>query len=61
MNGLARCDQIGIGQDVEAALLEQDRGMVDQRDAQGVAFHARRRFGWLDVRNETGRSVPAGW
>ena len=50
-----------IGQNVGAALLKQHRGMVDQRDPQLIAFHARRRFRWLDVRNETGGWLrPAG-
>ena len=43
-----------IGQNVGAALLQQHGGMVDQRNAQLVAFHARRRFRLLDVRNESG-------
>ena len=50
-----------IRQNVRAALLEQHRGMVDQRDPQLIAVHARRRFRWLDVRNETGGWLrPAG-
>ena len=50
-----------IGQNVGTRLLEQHGGMVDQRDPQLVAFHAGRRFGWLDVGNETRRWLrPAG-
>ena len=42
-------------------MLEQQRGMVDQRDPELIAFHARWRFRWLDVRNESGRWLrPAG-
>ena len=44
----------GIGQDVEAAMLDQDSGMVDECDVEGVAFHGRGRLGWSDVRYETG-------
>ena len=50
-----------IGQNVEVALLEQHRGMVDQRNPQLSAFNARRRLGLLHVRNETGGWLrPAG-
>src|SRR5437867_12406505 len=50
-----------IGQNVDSALLEQQRGMVDQRNLQLIAFHARRRFRWLYIRNEAGgRFGPAG-
>src|SRR5258708_2677553 len=45
-----------IGQNIDSALLEQKRGMVDQRNRELIAIHGRRRFGWLDVRNEAG-----GW
>ena len=51
----------GIGQNVEVVLLEQHGGMVDQRNPQMSAFHARRRLGWLHVGNETGAWFrPAG-
>jgi hypothetical protein len=50
-----------IGQNVEVALLEQQRGMVDQRNSQFSAFNAGRRLGLLYVRNETGGYLrPAG-
>src|SRR3984957_7158324 len=43
----------GVGQNVGTALLEQNGGMVDQRNPQLAARHIRRRLGWLDVRHKT--------
>ena len=49
-----------IGQNVDAALLKQQRGVVDERYAQLMTFDARGRFRWLNVRNEAGgRFRPA--
>lgn len=42
----------GVGQDVEAALLEQDCGVVDERDAEGVGCDGSGRIGWSDIGNE---------
>src|SRR5438105_6514668 len=41
-----------IRQNIDSTLLEQERGMVDQRNPQLIAFHRRRWFRRLDVRNE---------
>ena len=45
-----------VSQDVGITMLEQYRRVVDQGHPQIIAFHARRRFRLLYVRNETG-----GW
>ena len=57
VNGLARSDQIGSVKMLRAAVLEQHRGVVDQRHPQLIAFDTRRRFRLLYVGNETGRSL----
>src|SRR5580704_3280716 len=50
-----------IGQNMGVALLEQQRGMVDQRNPQLIACHAGWRLRRLYVRNETcGWLRPAG-
>lgn len=50
-----------IRQNVDSALLEQQRGMVDQRNPQLIPLHISGRFRWLNVRNEAGgRLRPAG-
>ena len=37
---------------MKAALLEQDRGVVDERDAEGIGCDGGGRLGWSDVGNE---------
>ena len=41
-----------IGQNVDAALLKQQRGVVDERYPQLMALNEGGRFRWLNVRNE---------
>ena len=50
-----------IGQNVDAALLEQQRGMVDQRNPQLIAFHARTAVSIALRPKRNGRMAPAGW
>src|SRR5215469_10996665 len=51
----------GVRQNIGTALLQEHRRMIHQRDAQSVSVHARRRCGWLNIRNETWRRFgPAG-
>ena len=51
----------GIGQDVEAALLEQHSGMVDERDVEGSRL-PRKRAAWMARRPQrNGGRVPGGW
>ena len=48
-----------VGEDVGAALLKQDGGVVDERDSEFVTFDAEGRLRWDNVRNEAGRGFTA--
>ena len=53
MNGLARCDQMGSVKMWRVPLwLDQDSGMVDECDVEGVAFHGRR-AAWMERSSAT--------
>src|ERR1700733_14227204 len=44
-----------VGQNVRAPLLKEHCRVVDQSGSESAAFDAARRYGGLDVRDETGR------
>src|SRR5580692_227544 len=50
----------GVGQNIQALLLKQHRGMVHERSTQFSAFDSARRDALLDVGNETGRGLRPG-
>src|SRR5690348_7969112 len=49
-----------VRQNIAAALLKEQRGMIDERGSQSAAVDTARRFGWLDIGNEAGRPFRPG-
>ena len=60
-SGLALSDQIGSVSMLRAALLQQHRGMVDQRNSQPAPSTADGGFDGSTRPQRSGRIVPAGW